>query len=247
MNRARQTGVVDDFGDDRAYDHWRAALRSLTSDSVQLERWQERRLRFAHRVGALLTEGQGAQAAVRGPVLYGVFTAGMGLCYVGQTQQAQRRLRDLPIGESHHLANTLPPELWDRVVVVSWPALVARVGAAEQRLVEDLGERLCSLALEHRLQLETAPPLNSRRRGSDGQWKERRLAASRSAGAAQARNLPELWRLVSESWDELAAAPTPESGSVLVRDAGRVVFPAGVERLASPPVQPLSGGNGAFG
>lgn len=31
---------------------------------------------------------------------------------------------DLPIGESHHLANSFPPEIWTRVVVVYWGQLI---------------------------------------------------------------------------------------------------------------------------
>lgn len=66
-----------------------------------------------------------------GPVLYGVFASGAGLCYVGQTQEAERRLRDLPVGESHHLANTVPPEVWERVVVIRWPLLLCEAPRSE--------------------------------------------------------------------------------------------------------------------
>jgi hypothetical protein len=40
-------------------------------------------------------------APVTGHLVYGVYVAGAGLLYVGQTGNAKRRLRDLPVGESH--------------------------------------------------------------------------------------------------------------------------------------------------
>ena len=55
----------------------------------------------AHRVGTLLTEAHPPAPAAIGSALYGVYLPGTGLCYVGRTQEAGRRLRDLPIGESH--------------------------------------------------------------------------------------------------------------------------------------------------
>ena len=59
--------------------------------------------------------------------VYGVYVTGAGLLYVGQTRDARRRLRDLPVGESHHLATTVPPETWERVLVIQWPALITRI------------------------------------------------------------------------------------------------------------------------
>ena len=61
--------------------------------------------------------------------VYGVYVTGAGLLYVGQTRDARRRLRDLPVGESHHLATTVPPEIWERVLVIQWPALITHPGA----------------------------------------------------------------------------------------------------------------------
>jgi hypothetical protein len=73
---------------------------------------------------------------VTGDVLYGVYIAGGGLLYVGQTHDAWRRLRDLPVGESHHLATTVPPETWERVAVVQWPELLDRVPHEESQVAE---------------------------------------------------------------------------------------------------------------
>lgn len=177
-------------------------------------------------MGALLTGAYAGSAAVTGPVLYGVFGPGSGLCYVGQTQQAERRLRDLPVGESHHLATTLPPEVWERVVVVRWPQLLDAVPESERVAVEEMGQLVCGLALEHALQVAKAPPLNSRRRQAGGDWQPRDLARSRSRGAVQAQRLPQLRRLVLEAWAELSGATAPEHAPLTATSVGRAVFPS---------------------
>ncbi|MFF1412819.1 hypothetical protein ACFVX6_24115 [Streptomyces sp. NPDC058289] len=135
------------------------------------------------------------------------------------------------MGESHHLANTLPPEVWERVVVVRWPELVARAPAADRAAVAQLGPAVCGLVLEHRLQLATSPPLNSRRRQADGAWRLRNQAASRSRGAVHADALTGLWQVTWEVWQELAATAAPEESPVgPLTDVARVVFPAVLSR-----------------
>ncbi|MFC1406980.1 MULTISPECIES: hypothetical protein [Streptacidiphilus] len=161
---------------DQAYEEWRSSLRSVTSGAAELSEWQDR-FRFAHSVGALLTSGAGDDAPpVSGPVFYGVYLHGTGLAYVGQTQEAERRLRDLPIGEDHHLANTVPPELWERVIVVQWAKLLMQLDARERTAVESMGLAVYGLALEHLLQVHMQPPLNARRRTRDGDWRPRPFA-----------------------------------------------------------------------
>ncbi|RAG81749.1 hypothetical protein DN069_31215 [Streptacidiphilus pinicola] len=213
---------------DKAYEQWRTALGSLTSGVAELTEWQDRRFRFAHNIGALLTsDAPGEAPEVVGPVIYGVHLHGSGLVYVGQTQEAERRLRDLPVGESHHLANTVPPELWERVVVVRWPSLLERLGSEEQRAAEALGSVICGLALEHRLQVRTRPPLNGRRRTRDGQWRPRRMHESHSRGAVHSAALPSLDALVWSAWNELSRLPPPSNDSARTcSDVGRVVFPS---------------------
>ncbi|MYU24306.1 hypothetical protein [Streptomyces sp. SID8352] len=218
-------------GYEDAYRAWRASLVTLLGDPSQLARWQERRYRFAHRVGALLTGAEGGSPAVAGPVLYGVFASGAGLCYVGQTLEAGRRLRDLPVGESHHLANTVPPEVWERVVVIRWPLLVGGAPEAERSDVEDMGGQVCGLALEHTLQVATAPPLNSRRRLTSGDWRPRDLAQSRSRGAVHARRIPGLGGLVLHAWTALSQVAVPKGSAVVTHEAGRVVFPSALHEF----------------
>ncbi len=210
---------------------WRSSLSTLLGDTSLLERWQERRYQFAHRVGALLTGMHDDSPATTGPVLYGVFASGAGLCYVGQTQQAERRLRDLPVGESHHLANTVPPEIWEKVVVIRWPLLLSEAPRPEQLEVEAMGSAVCGLALEHALQLAMAPPLNSRRRRTSGDWQPRDLARSRSRGAVQSQRIPELSRLTLAAWNALSETEVPRGAAVVATGVGRVVFPSALHEL----------------
>ncbi|MFJ2568539.1 hypothetical protein ACIO02_37455 [Streptomyces sp. NPDC087568] len=209
-----------------AYRAWRSSLTTLLGDASLLARWQECRYQFAHRVGALLTEVRADSSVTVGPVLYGVFASGAGLCYVGQTQEAERRLRDLPVGESHHLANTVPPEVWERVVVIRWPQLLSEAPASEQMEVEAMGSAVCGLALEHTLQVATSPPLNSRRRRTSGDWQPRNLIQSRSRGAIHSQRIPELSRLTLAAWKALSEAEAPKGAAVVASRVGRVVFPS---------------------
>ncbi|MEV1005953.1 hypothetical protein [Streptomyces sp. NPDC049881] len=211
---------------DKAYAAWRDALDVLTAGAAELSEWQSRRFDFAYRFGTLLTAEDGEHGAVHGPALYGIYRAGAGLVYVGQTLKAERRLRDLPVGESHHVATTLPPELWERVVVVQWPRLVADLSDAEREHVRASGDELCGLALEHLVQLRTRPPLNARRRTADGKWRLRHLEASRSRGAVHARTIARLGESVRAAWQELEDLPVTEAGgAVLHTRAGRAVVP----------------------
>jgi len=210
-----------------AYVRWLAAVRDLTGDAVSLAAWQDRRFEHANQVGALLTNAASAGDAVVGHVLYGVYLHGIGLAYVGQTSNAQRRLKDLPVGESHHLATTLPPELWDRVVVVQWPELTAHVPASEQAALTELGTDICGLALEYRVQLSRRPPLNGRRRTGAGVWVPRRPDESRSRGAVHADRFAAMHECVAEVWNQLEAVAAPNGGAkVSFVPGGRAVFPS---------------------
>jgi hypothetical protein len=190
--------------------------------------WQDRRYRFAHQVGQLLTSPARSDAArVAGHVVYGVYVAGAGLLYVGQTGDATRRLRDLPVGESHHLATTVPSEIWERVIVVQWPDLLLAVRGTEGQIAEQLGRETCGLALEHLLQVTYRPVMSARRRSGKGEWVTRHIDLSRSRGAVSSARFPDLFESVRAVWDQLAEVASPEDGDPVVHaDAGRVVFPA---------------------
>jgi hypothetical protein len=211
-----------------AADAWHRALQELLGDKQRFDSWRKQRYAFSYRVGTLLTEAHPPTPAAIGPALYGIYLAGTGLCYVGQTQEARRRLRDLPIGESHHLATTAPPELWTRVIVVQWAELLVRMGERE-RLIPD--PKACGQALEYRLHCHFHPPVNCYARTIDGRYRERRPERSRSKAAAGASEYSDLFELVLGAWSDLEAAPEPKPGEPQVATYspfGRAVFPAAI-------------------
>jgi hypothetical protein len=93
------------------------ALKELTGDQQRLDPWRKQRYAFAHRGGTFLIEAHPPTPVALGPALYSVYLVGTGLWYVG-----------LPIGESHHLAVSVPPELWTRVIVFQCTELLAPAG-----------------------------------------------------------------------------------------------------------------------
>ena len=212
---------------DEAFRRWRDAMRDSLASSELVLAWQDRRYRFAHRVGQLLTDPMPPDAAsVTGHVVYGVYVASAGLLYVGQTGDAKRRLRDLPVGESHHLATTVPPETWERVIVVQWPDLLRGVRDSERLVAEQLGHQTCGLALEHLLQMTYRPVMMARRRNGAGEWAARRIDSSRSRGAVNSGKIPALFRSVRGVWDQLADMPSPANRDAATHaGAGRVMFP----------------------
>jgi hypothetical protein len=206
---------------DRTYGRWQEATRTLVGGPAQLRQLQDQRYAFASAVGDLLTRAEADQPPVQGAALYGVECDGPGLIYVGQTQTAQRRLRDLTVGESHHLSNTVPPEVWDRVVVVTWPHLLPDLSAPDRATVDAMPQTVVGEALEHLLQLELRPLLNQRRRGREGRWHDRQPATSQSRGAAAAPQIGTLYRAVEACWTRLTTMKTNH-----VENTGRIIFPA---------------------
>jgi hypothetical protein len=220
------TGMDTNPGDE-AFGHWRTAMLDSLGSPERVLAWQDRRYRFAHQVGQLLTNPARADTVpVTGHVVYGVYVAGAGLLYVGQTSDAKRRLRDLPVGESHHLATTVPPETWDRVIVVQWPDLLPGLRDSEGLVAEQLGHQTCGLALEYLLQVTYHPVMTARRRSGTGEWAARRIYSSRSRGAVNSGRFPGLFNAMRTVWDQLAETPSPGDGDPAVHaDAGRVIFP----------------------
>ena len=141
---------------------WLAAIRKLTATPNDAARYLDGRLRFTTAVANAL-----APKDVRlDPLVYGVWLDGHDLpIYIGQTLEGRRRLWDLPIGESHHLANSFPPEIWSRVVAVYWgqmlskrPALAAAISTTLNPIVEGTDSRqVIGLGLEYLLQRRYQP------------------------------------------------------------------------------------------
>jgi hypothetical protein len=130
---------------------------------------------------------------------------------VGQAKEAERRLRDLPIGESHHVGMTVAPELWSYVIVIQWRQLLPLVPAAERQLASDDPET-CGKALEHLMICKRHPVINCYARTRDGHFRVRPPEQSRSAGARAAPNFPGLFKAVLTSWTDLESAASTGSG-----------------------------------
>ncbi|MFE3822837.1 hypothetical protein [Nocardia tengchongensis] len=198
-----------DLMQESALERWRNALHELTATEAVAESWRHERYRFAHKLGhALAGPGQGV-LPMSGSVLYGVWLD-WGLLYVGQTGNAERRLRDLPVGESHHLSNTFPPEIWSQVIVIAWPQLPEAAGP-----IDLYGLEKVSLGLEYRLQAWLHPLANASRRTPDGKWRAVDWTKSRSRGAVTGGQIDDLFAAVQKIWKD------PSNSTVC-----RVVHPA---------------------
>jgi hypothetical protein len=198
---------------------WRASLRDMTASTEGAREWRERRYRFAYRLGQELAGAPAGRQALRGRAVYGVWLP-WGLLYIGQTARAERRLRDLPVGESHHLANTFPPEIWARVVVLCWEGL-----DEARRPVDALGAETVGLALEYRLHALTKPLANLARRTHDGAWRAVRVEASRSVGARAGAEVDPLFARVWALWQQASVA----DATTYLPAGVRCVFPDAID------------------
>jgi hypothetical protein len=220
--------------DDSAFHRWRNALLEALDSPEAIMAWQDHRHQFAHELGELLAgDADYDIAPITGHAVYGIYVAGGGLLYVGQTANARRRLRDLPVGESHHLAMTVPPEVWERVIVIAWPRLLAAVPAEEAQAAEQLGHATCGLALEYLLQITYRPVMPARRRSTGGSWTSRHIETSRSKGAINSARFPELFNAVQARWQALMNAQPAAAQAVVYSDAGRAAIPAQLHRATS--------------
>jgi hypothetical protein len=201
---------------EQAFVRWLSSLTMLTGTQHAAKDWRERRYRFAYRLGEALAGATEIGAAISGPVIYGIWLS-WGCLYVGQTTDASRRLRDLPVGESHHVATTFPAETWDRIVVVAWPAL-----PEANDLLADLDQKAIGLALEYRLQVRLNPLVNSWRRTSQGGWRAVDWERSVSLGARSAAAVGALAERVDALFD---LAARYETGDVPLASHVRCVRP----------------------
>jgi len=209
-------------------DLWRQSLLALTNNLESASAFLDQRLRFTSAVARELTKGDSGSA-----LLYGVWLQGHNQpVYIGQTLEGKRRLWDLPIGESHHLSNSFPPETWGRVVVVDWLSILETdLGSSAGALLQSASTRFAQpnqalgLALEHLLQHQCRPLFNLRKKKRDGNWRTVDWSRSRSIGALAATHVAKLFEVVLEHWTHLAQLPMQDNCCVIARH-GRVVFPS---------------------
>ena len=182
-------------------------------------------------------------------VLYGVWLQGHAApIYIGQSANSRRRLWDLPIGESHHLANSFPPEIWGQVVVVHWRRVLAKSQPLEAALCTALrkqglhdplmGMKAVGLGLELMFQREFRPLFNGRKKAQDGSWREVKLDLSASQGAKVVPLLGPLFSTILAVWNSLCSEPLKPDATHTVADDGGIVFPAAMYRQLASAVPP---------
>lgn len=203
------------------WDDWTRALGALTADPEARRRFRERRFSLAYRIGTLLKQWVASSGGDR-PIIYAVALADGKPIYIGQTPEPSRRLYDLPIGESHHLANTFPPELWRRVIVLDWLALAD--APSVEPLPPDCDSTAIGTAIELHLQRRYQPEMNMLRKSPSGAWVLRNLDSSRSRAAGLISSVSHLLPAVERSFEGLLQAGVG-SGVGLRSAVGCVVFP----------------------
>lgn len=213
---------------------WLESIRSVTVSQETSTNFLNWRLQFTTITAALLTHTD----PTLDELIYGVWLDGHATpIYIGQTTEGRRRLWDLPIGESHHLANSFPPEVWSRVVAVYW----GKIMTSEPTLVTDcsLERSAIGLGLEYLIQSQSLPLFNRRKKRRDGNWRDVDWNRSASVGARTAPHLTTLAEKVFRVWNELASATIPSDGFKSEHVFGRTVFPSALVRQmnGSQPIQ----------
>ncbi|MDJ0841311.1 MAG: hypothetical protein QNK37_32675 [Acidobacteriota bacterium] len=217
---------------------WVEQLSALTATSEDAARFHTQRTRAATAVAQTIFQTLGIDRKQKIPALYAVWLCGHEQpVYVGQTLDMGRRLWDLPIGESHHLANSFPVEIWQAVKVLRWHDFPAHHKAREleeltqglivkpdkKKSVREKKLDLMGMALEYLFQLEYKPLFNMRKRKPDGSWRPVRLEKSKSAGAKTSRMMGDLWPLVHQTWRNMVSEGL-SAGQSRVSAFGGLVF-----------------------
>lgn len=219
-----------------SYQRWAALCREVNADAERSRRFREQRYAFNHRLARHLVENLPARR--RDQVIYAVHLAGDHPCpaYLGTSTEGHRRLWDLPVGESHHLSNTYPPETWERVTILHWRQVLMEESYDLTTLAAQVGEhfpvepaevmKLIGMGIEFLFQKETNPELNIRIKLRRGGFRKAGLDTSASRQALIARRWMEpLFPILWDHWQKLGAAAAGHAGPALHTPTGSVVFP----------------------
>lgn len=199
--------------------NWVEQLSALTATPEAAARFHTQRTQAATAVAQTIFKTLGINRKQKIPALYAVWLCGHTQpTYIGQTMDMGRRLWDLPIGESHHLANSFPVEIWKAVMVLRWHDLLRHhkpkeldnlmdtldvepspTKTAEAKKLEHIG-----MAFEHLLQKTYKPLFNMRKRKPDGTWRPVNLERSQSTGARTAKLVGDLWPFMLHIWKRIA-------------------------------------------
>lgn len=173
----------------------------------------EGKYRLDHAIGAATRErlGPSSRRVASDCVVYGVMIRNLSRSvYIGETSDARRRLFDLAIGESHHLANTFPTFLWTKIIVIRWPSLMIEAELA--MVAKELGGadgahvlKLAGAALEHCLQQAHRPVFNVYKKSTTGLLRARALERSGRKAASLSQLIPRSYERVAKAWQQAEA------------------------------------------
>lgn len=225
----------------RSYSEWVKMCRELTADEAKARAFRIHRYSFTHRLAGLLTAHLPAKG--RDQVMYAVQLVGQHArpAYLGVSSEGRRRLWDLPVGESHHLSNTYPPEIWEQVRILHWRELLEGKGHDLSKVQEEVSKqfgvdaahsmKLIGMGIEYLFQKGILPELNARTKLRAGGFKEVSFDGSLSRQASIAGKwLVPMYPDLLEGWQELALAEQSDPRPVLLLSVptGSIVFPGNV-------------------
>ena len=143
----------------------------------------------------------------------------------------------MPVGESHHLSNTYPPEIWERIQVLHWRQVLKLEGydltVLEAQVAEHFSTKpvdalkLIGMAIEFLFQNEAMPELNVRSKLRSGGFREVGIGTSASRQAIIARRwMGSLFPILLDHWMRLEAGADAHSGPAMHTLTGSVIFPS---------------------
>ena len=205
---------------------WIASLHDLTSSLASTVEYRNLRASFASEVGRQIMSAASISQGRENYCIYGIWLDGHDTpIYIGQTMQAERRLWDLPIGESHHLANSFPPEIWKKIVIIRWYDALTEESSLQDLILAGISKGVIGLSLEYFLQSKYKPLVNCNRRRRDGKWQEKDIGKSKSRGSLMISDIATVCAEILDIWLELSEIDVVDRVSVS-HSFGGVVFPS---------------------
>lgn len=226
------------------YRSWVESCRALNADEDKARDFRARRYAFTHLLANHLIKNLPVSGDDQ--VIYAVYLAGKHSkpVYLGTSSEGRRRLWDLPIGESHHLSNTCPPEIWSKVQVLHWKRLLAETGHDIDELQKNVSEafpekskfalKLIGMGIEFRFQQEIRPEINILTKRRQGGFKPVDFMGSKSIQAAIARRWIDgpVFNTLWTSWNNIQSEAESCPEIALVSRFGGILFPDRIFDLA---------------
>ena len=221
------------------YRRWAEACRALNADEDRARTFRTQRYAFTHALAELLVKD--LPPAGDDQVIYAVHLSGRHPrpVYLGTSSEGRRRLWDLPVGESHHLSNTYPPEIWESVQVLHWKRVLTEHGHDLAGLQKAVGEqfnaspaealKLIGMSIEFLFQKAVRPEINIRTKLRQGGFKEVDFSESKSRQAQIAhRRLDPAFNDLTQAWSNLGKEARDCDKTIHSGRFGSVIFPSRV-------------------